>query len=74
MKHEDLGNHLLHADTTSFNVHGEYESDYDEDRKSIEITLGHSKDGRMDLNHIEHMDQRYKACGYKRLRLIPTLR
>lgn len=50
MKHEDLGNHLLHADTTSFNVHGEYESEDDKDRKSIEITLGHSKDGRMDLN------------------------
>jgi transposase len=50
MKHEDLGSHLLHADTTSFNVHGEYESDDDEARKSIEITLGHSKDGRMDLN------------------------
>jgi transposase len=39
MKHEDLGSHLLHADTTSFNVHGEYESDDDEARKSIEITL-----------------------------------
>ena len=51
MKHEDLGSKLLHADTTSFNVHGEYESDDEEDeRKSIEITLGHSKDGRMDLN------------------------
>jgi transposase len=50
MKHEDLESQLLHADTTSFNVHGEYESDDDEERKSIEITLGHSKDGRMDLN------------------------
>lgn len=50
MKHEDLGSQLLHADTTSFNVHGEYESDDDDERKSIEITLGHSKDGRMDLN------------------------
>jgi transposase len=50
MKHEDLGSQLLHAYTTSFYVHGEYESDDDEERKSIEITLGHSKDGRMDLN------------------------
>jgi transposase len=51
MNHEDLGSQLLHADTTSFSVHGEYErDDADEERKSIEITLGHSKDGRMDLN------------------------
>ena len=49
MNHEDLGSQLLHADTTSFNVQGEYECD-DEELKSIEITLGHSKDGRMDLN------------------------
>jgi len=28
----------------------EYYDDADEERKSIEITLGHSKDGRMDLN------------------------
>ena len=49
MNHEDLGSQLLHADTTSFNVQGEYERD-DDERKSIEITLGHSKDGRMDLN------------------------
>lgn len=52
MNHEDLGCRLLHADTTSLNVHGEYESDDDDDeeRRSIKITLGHSKDGRMDLN------------------------
>ena len=49
MNHEDLGSQLLHPDTTSFNVQGEYECD-DEELKSIEITLGHSKDGRMDLN------------------------
>ena len=50
MNHEDLGSQLFHADTTSFNVQGEYESYEDQERKSIEITLGHSKDGRMDLN------------------------
>jgi transposase len=50
MSNEDLGTQLIHADTTSFSVHGEYESDDDDDQKSIEITLGHSKDGRMDLN------------------------
>jgi transposase len=51
MNHEKLGTQLLHADTTSFSVHGEYENDdEDEEPKSIEITIGHSKDGRMDLN------------------------
>ena len=52
MNHEKLGTQLLHADTTSFSVHGEYENDDEEDEepKSIEITIGHSKDGRMDLN------------------------
>jgi transposase len=52
MNHEKLGTQLLHADTTSFSVHGEYESDDDEEEepRSIEITIGHSKDGRMDLN------------------------
>ena len=48
MNHEDLGSQLLHADTTSFNVQGEYECD--DEAQSIEITLRHSKDGRMDLN------------------------
>lgn len=50
MNHEKLGTQLLHADTTSFSVHGEYENDEEEEPKSIEITIGHSKDGRMDLN------------------------
>jgi transposase len=49
MNHEYLGTQLLHADTTSFSVHGDYESD-EEEPTSIQITLGHSKDGRMDLN------------------------
>jgi len=39
MNHEDLGSQLFHADTTSLNVQGEYESYEDEERKSIEITL-----------------------------------
>jgi transposase len=47
MSHLDLGVQRLHADTTSFSVQGEYEG-YD-GQSAIEITLGHSKDGRMDL-------------------------
>ena len=43
----DLGTKIIHADTTSFSVHGTYEG-YD-GQNAIEITLGHSKDGRMDL-------------------------
>jgi transposase len=43
----DFETRLIHVDTTSFSVHGMYE---DEDiGKTIEITLGHSKDGRADL-------------------------
>lgn len=43
----DLGVQRLHADTTSFSVQGNYEGP--SGRNAIEITLGHSKDGRMDL-------------------------
>lgn len=49
MNQDALGTQLLHADTTSFSVQGEYESEDEEDQKSIEIVLGHSKDGRPDL-------------------------
>ena len=38
MNHEYLGTQLLHADTTSFSVHGDYESD-EEEPTSIQITL-----------------------------------
>jgi len=47
MSHLDFGVQRLHADTTSFSVQGEYEG-YN-GQNAIEITLGHSKDGRMDL-------------------------
>ena len=47
MNHLDFGIQRLHADTTSFSVQGEYEG-YN-GQSAIEITLGHSKDGRMDL-------------------------
>ena len=47
MDRVDFDTKLLHADTTSFGVHGMYE---DEDiGNTIEITLGHPKDGRADL-------------------------
>ena len=47
MSQLDLGVQRLHADTTSFSVQGDYEGP--SGRNAIEITLGHSKDGRMDL-------------------------
>ena len=47
MDRVDFDTKLLHSDTTSFGVHGMYE---DEDiGNTIEITLGHPKDGRADL-------------------------
>mgnify|MGYP001393661002 CR=1 FL=1 len=48
MKTTHFGTHLLHADTTSFSVHGEYDKDED-DFQTIEITHGHNKDHRWDL-------------------------
>jgi transposase len=48
MKKTPFGTHLLHADTTSFNVYGDYEDD-EEDFETIQITYGHSKDHRDDL-------------------------
>jgi len=47
MQQLSFGTHLLHVDTTSFSVHGQYEGD--DCQPAIEITLGHSKDGRFDL-------------------------
>lgn len=50
MKKFQFGTHLLHADTTSLSVHGEYDNDdEDEDFRTIEITYGHNKDHRWDL-------------------------
>ncbi len=48
MKKVHFGTHLLHADTTSFSVHGEYDHE-DEDFRTIQITHGHNKDHRWDL-------------------------
>jgi len=47
MENLQLGTQLVHVDTTSFSVHGEYEG-YD-GTPAIEIVLGHPKDGRWDL-------------------------
>jgi transposase len=44
MKKFKFGTHLLHADTTSFSVYGDYEQEDDEDFRTIRITYGHSKD------------------------------
>jgi len=48
MKKFQFGTHLLHADTTSFSVHGDYDNE-DEDFRTIQITHGHNKDLRWDL-------------------------
>lgn len=48
MKRVPLGTRLLHVDTTSFSVYGEYEDE--EDGKMFELNIGHPKDGRWDLN------------------------
>jgi transposase len=43
----DFDTKLVHIDTTSFSVHGMYENE--DIGNTIEITLGHPKDGRTDL-------------------------
>jgi transposase len=47
MKEMAFGTHLVHVDTTSFSVHGQYEGD--DCQPAIEIAFGHPKDGRWDL-------------------------
>lgn len=49
MEKLSFGTHLLHADTTSFSVHGDYDTDDDDDFRTIKITYGHNKDHRWDL-------------------------
>jgi len=47
MQEMAFGTHLVHVDTTSFSVHGQYEGD--DSQPAIEIALGHPKNGRWDL-------------------------
>ena len=49
MKKFKFGTYLLHADTTSFSVYGDYDDEDEEDFRTIRITYGHSKDHRDDL-------------------------
>jgi len=47
MEKVPFGTQLLHADTTSVSVHGDYENI--DGSRAIEITYGHTKDNRPDL-------------------------
>jgi transposase len=47
MEKVPFGTQLLHADTTSVSVHGDYE--HIDGSRAIEITYGHTKDNRPDL-------------------------
>ena len=48
MKNVPLNKHILHNDTTSFSLYGNYEN-RDPELNTIEITYGHPKDMRWDL-------------------------
>ena len=48
MKNVSFDNHILHNDTTSFSLYGNYEN-RDSKINTIEITYGHPKDMRWDL-------------------------
>ncbi len=47
MKNRCFGSRLLHVDTTSFSVFGEYQSEV---ARMFELNIGRPKDGRWDLN------------------------
>lgn len=47
----DIDKKFAHLDTTTFSVHGEYQSSEDEDA-AIHITHGHAKQNRFDLKQI----------------------
>jgi transposase len=52
MNQEHVALSRLHADTTNFSVHGEYEVsplDPEPQKPAVEITIGHPKDGRWEL-------------------------
>ena len=49
---EDVSTDVVHADTTSFSVHGLYETDEDAD-ETLSITHGYSKDHRPDLKQFQ---------------------
>ena len=49
---EDVSTDVLHADTTSFSVHGLYETEEDAD-EMLSITHGYSKDNRPDLKQFQ---------------------
>ena len=42
MKKFKFGTHLLHTDTTSFSVYGDYDDEDEEDFRTIRITYGHT--------------------------------
>lgn len=60
MQQLSFGTHLVHVDTTSFGVHGEYEGE--DCNPAIEITFGHPKDGRWDLKQFV-LSMATNQCG-----------
>jgi len=46
---EGIDTGILHGDTTSFSVHGEFDSEDYTDDTAVTLTYGHSKDNRPDL-------------------------
>ena len=43
---------FVHLDTTTFSLHGKYDTEDDSDTEVVSITKGYSKDGRQDLNQV----------------------
>jgi len=51
----------VHLDTTSFSLHGKYESEDESDPEVVSITKGYSKDGQPELNQVVAS----MMCAYK---------
>jgi transposase len=48
----NIEHRFVHLDTTSFSLHGKYESEDEADPEVVTITKGYSKDGQPELNQV----------------------
>jgi transposase len=57
----NIEHRFVHLDTTSFSLHGKYESEDESDPEVVSITKGYSKDGQPELNQVVAS----MMCAYK---------
>lgn len=57
----NIEHRFVHLDTTSFSLHGKYESDEESEPEVVRVTKGYSKDGHPELNQVVAS----LMCAYK---------